>query len=206
MGIASKDVFFTSDTHFGHANIIKYANRPFYNIEEHDQALIDNWNAVVPAKGATVYHLGDFLFRGSLEQIARKLHGQIHLIMGNHDKRMRKGGGHNNFASVSHYKEVKVQPPDEDAQPLMIVLCHYAFEVWNKSHYGSWHLHGHSHGSLPTGNGKRRVDAGVDVWDYKPITFDQLAKHMSTKEFVAIDHHKDKRRKPKPKRPELSGK
>jgi calcineurin-like phosphoesterase family protein len=193
MGIPAKDVFFTSDTHFGHANIIKYANRPFNNIEEHDQALVDNWNAVVPEKGAQVFHLGDFLFKASLRHLMDQLNGQIHLIQGNHDKRLFKGGGRDLFASLSPYKEVKVQPPDEDAQPQMIVLCHYAFEVWNKSHYGSWHLHGHSHGTLPTGNGKCRVDAGVDVWDYKPITFEQLQKHMSHKEFVPIDHHKERK-------------
>ena len=59
---ASK-VFFTSDTHFGHQNIIRFCNRPWATIAEHDQALIDNWNAIVP-EDAVVFHLGDFSYKG----------------------------------------------------------------------------------------------------------------------------------------------
>ena len=79
-------IFFTSDTHFTHNNIIKFCNRPFKDVEEMNQTLVDNWNKVV---GPTdiIYHLGDFCFAGSAEwhSIIGQLNGRIHLILGNHE-------------------------------------------------------------------------------------------------------------------------
>ena len=54
-------LFFTSDTHFGHTNILKYCNRPFTNIQEHDEEIVKRWNEVVPEDGI-VFHLGDIGF------------------------------------------------------------------------------------------------------------------------------------------------
>ena len=86
-------VFFTSDTHFGHQNIIRFCNRPWATIAEHDQALIDNWNAIVP-EDAVVFHLGDFCYKGggfpTIQHLIGLLHGQIVLIRGNHDPDTRK--------------------------------------------------------------------------------------------------------------------
>ena len=86
-------VFFTSDTHFYHANIINFCKRPFANVETMNEALIENWNAVVGANDI-VFHLGDFCFGGSAEwtNILNRLNGRIYLIVGNHDlKNLRKG-------------------------------------------------------------------------------------------------------------------
>ena len=79
-------VFFTSDTHFGHKNIIKYCNRPFSDIDEMNKVLINNWNKVV-SEGDIVFHLGDFAFGGFplWESIRSRLNGSIYLIRGNHD-------------------------------------------------------------------------------------------------------------------------
>lgn len=79
-------IFFTSDTHFCHKNIISYAGRPFFSTEEMDKALIENWNSVVPEDGI-VFHLGDFCFGGNTQwkTIRKKLNGKIYLILGNHD-------------------------------------------------------------------------------------------------------------------------
>ena len=78
--------FFTSDTHFGHANIIRLCNRPFKDVEEMNEKLIENWNKVVPEDG-TVFHLGDFAFGGSAlwNSVIPRLNGQIYLIIGNHE-------------------------------------------------------------------------------------------------------------------------
>src|ERR1700680_540882 len=111
---------FTSDTHFGHENIIKYCARPFKTSWEMDAAMVNNWNGVVGPPD-TVYHLGDFAFgRGAqpeyISKIAKQLHGKIHLIIGNHEKIAQ--GMPWRFASIKHYDEIEV----EDQK---IVLFHY---------------------------------------------------------------------------------
>lgn len=165
-------IHFTADTHFGHSNIIKYCNRPFSNIEEHDQCLIDNWNRVVGKKD-TVYHLGDFIF--SREHIANhllsQLQGQIILIKGNHDP------GHlfrsPRFQAVKDVHIVRHQRQK-------IFLSHYAHRTWQFINQGAWHLFGHSHGNLPS-HGKS-FDVGVDCWDYTPVSFDQVKEKMENLE------------------------
>ena len=81
-------VFFTSDHHFGHTNIIRFCNRPWPTISEHNRALIANWNAIVPEDGI-VFHLGDFSYKGggfpAMWWIKGQLHGRIILVRGNHD-------------------------------------------------------------------------------------------------------------------------
>jgi len=81
--------WFTSDTHFGHANIIRYSNRPYDTTEEHDEALIANWNFSVQPNDE-VYHLGDFSFGNKAMEILPRLNGIIHLIKGNHDHRLSR--------------------------------------------------------------------------------------------------------------------
>ena len=79
-------IFFTSDTHFGHGNIINFCKRPYENVAKMDNALIENWNATV-GLADDVYHLGDFCFNGIQRwwELIGALNGRIHLILGNHD-------------------------------------------------------------------------------------------------------------------------
>ena len=177
------DIFFTGDTHFGHAKVIEYCKRPFQDVHEMDAELIERWNKRVKP-GDLVYHLGDFaLVRNPAEikTYVRQLRGQIHLILGNHDQKRLKGLV--GFADVTPYKEITVGEQK-------IILLHYAMKVWNKSHFGSWQLHGHSHGSLPRDFERKQLDVGVDVWNYAPISFEEVAKEMEAHTFVPVDHHK----------------
>lgn len=89
----SKNIFFISDTHFGHENMLHFTNydgtrmRPFDSIEELDELMIQNWNEMVKP-GDKVYHLGDVFYKSSNpDNIAKRLNGDKVLILGNHDRR-----------------------------------------------------------------------------------------------------------------------
>lgn len=180
-------VYWTSDLHFGHANIIKYCNRPFANVKEMDQALVDNWNAVVRPED-TVYLLGDVSFHPAetTDRILSALKGKIHLVKGNHDKKQKLN--FERFASVSDLLGVKVS--EGGAKGKYIVMCHYALKVWEHRHHGSWNLHGHSHGSMPDDPNSLQIDVGVDCHGYKPISFSEIGAILASKQgFKPVDHH-----------------
>ncbi len=63
------------------------------------------------------------------------------------------------WASIQDYAELVVDHR-------MLVLFHYSLRVWNRSHFGSLSLYGHSHGTLP--GTAASCDVGVDVWDFRP--------------------------------------
>lgn len=184
------NTFFTSDTHFGHSKNIEYSERPFKTIEEHDEALISNWNKVV-GKGDKIYHLGDFCFYRNvkdIEKLIRRLNGQIHFVEGNHDYKMKQV--YSMFQSVSQIKEIKVKVPNQ-THPQKIVLCHYPMESWNCRHYGAYQLHGHCHGTLnsPSSRYQKRLDVGVDCWNYTPVSFQQIKEVMDKINYEQIDAH-----------------
>lgn len=155
------DLFFTSDHHFGHKLMV--GKRGFESKEEMNEALIAAWNDKVTKK-SIVYHLGDFSFLNGDEtnKIISRLNGSICLIRGNHDKQVSTL-----FDSVDLMKEIKVGSQT-------IVMCHYAMLAWNKKHYGSLHLFGHSHGRL----GKCEplsMDVGVDTReDWQPYSLKEI--------------------------------
>lgn len=84
-------IWFTSDLHFSHKNVIKYCNRPFESVEEMRYKLIENWNDVVQSEDV-VYVLGDVFFCGTQEatRIMQQLNGVKILIRGNHDQKPTK--------------------------------------------------------------------------------------------------------------------
>ncbi len=168
-------IWFTADTHFGHKNIIKHCDRPFDSVEEMDETMISNWNDRVQ-KGDRIYHLGDFAVYCSTEHahnILKRLNGEIFLIRGNHDKTVKSLEG--KFAFVRDYYELKYKP-------IHVCLFHYALRTWRGRHYGSWHLYGHSHGSLPPLKGEKCCDVGVDVWDYSPVSIEELQEKFTKEE------------------------
>lgn len=189
----SSKTFWTSDLHFGHTNVIKYSNRPFTDVEEMNRALINNWNAKVPAD-AEVYLLGDVAFCKSDETltILNQLNGSIHLIKGNHDKNSNIGGKcRSRFASIQDYAERKFERKflDGTVNSQLVVMSHFPFLSWNKMHYGSWMLHGHCHGNMKYPFDAKIHDVGVDNNHYAPLSFDDLVGIMEKKGQETLDHH-----------------
>jgi len=189
-------IYFTSDTHFFHNNIIKACNRPFASVEEMNDGLIKNWNNTVSPKD-TIYHLGDFAFcKGDKAiEVVKQLNGHKHLVFGNHDKMFRKNQEFLSFfESFGDIKEIKL-PIDtlrKYSYPMRrkIVMCHYAMRVWNHSHYGSIHLFGHSHNTMKESNGLS-LDVGVDAWNYKPVSIEEIILKLIKDRCVInqVDYH-----------------
>jgi len=177
--VGRQRVWFTADTHFGHAAMLRpdYCDRPFFSVEEMDHMLLRAWVAHVKP-GDRVYHLGDVALR-DFDAIADKLPGQLYLIIGNHDSKRTIRHPRWIWAREAAYIMVASQK---------IHLSHYPFETWRNAHHGAWHLHGHSHGNLlPRG---RRMDVGVDTRpDFAPWSFEQIAAIMAGRQYVQVDHH-----------------
>lgn len=199
--VVSMTTWFISDTHFSHYNIIDFCNRPVpFNWklmsreevkEKHDDWLIDRWNERVDGLD-DVYHLGDFAFAGSdaLKRIFDRLNGNIHWIRGNHDYKAVKQIGHRAAWVKDYYhKSFEVWDPKREIfykQP--IIMCHYPIASWDGMSHGSWHLHGHCHGSLRD-DGTRRLDMGVDPNNYYPVSLEEVAVRMQERQFKPVDHH-----------------
>lgn len=171
-----KNIWFTSDQHYGHKNIIRFCNRPFADLDEMHEALISNYNAVVGPED-DVYFLGDYAFHDGLK-VFRRLNGNKHLILGNHDK--PKQVKPVPWAWVKDVYMLKVDPKTQ------VWLSHYAHRRWPKSHHGSIHLYGHSHGELEDYG--KSTDVGVDAWDYKPVSLDTIIEMMRDRD--RTEHHK----------------
>ena len=182
-------IWLTSDTHFGHANIIKYCARPFKSTEEMDEVLIKNWNERV-SDADIVYHLGDFAWGtiGYWEKIRAKLNGNIHLIIGNHDERflsnerMRKL-----FREVTYQKRIWFGNK-------CLYLNHYPFLCFGGAYKGldaTWQAFGHVHSNNRSDIGldhqrlihcfPTQYDVGVDNNDFRPISIEEFAKIMENR-------------------------
>jgi len=186
-------IFFSGDPHFCHFNVIRFGNRPYQTYWEMNDAIIKNWNSVVQPED-TVYLLGDIGIgkRWEIVKCAFELSGTIHWILGNHDKKA-KGWAElkKRFASISTYKEIKVNDPEADYRGnkyQKIVLFHYPIHSWNGMHYGAWHLHSHTHGTFFVKDNKI-LDVGMDCWGCIPVSYERVKMYMAHRKFVAVDGH-----------------
>lgn len=163
------NIYFTSDTHYGHKNIITYCARPFRDVEDMTEQMVNNWNAIVQPDDL-VYHLGDFsmgLQANAAEAVRQRLRGQIILVRGNHDRSACLRG----FSTVMPHGKLRLAGrnlylrhiPVEYGEPLPpgtdVHLCGHVHEKWKVKEWG---------GRPPI------INVGVDVWGYKPVTIHQL--------------------------------
>lgn len=171
-------IWFTSDTHFGHENIIKHCKRPFSSIEEMDLAIICNINNVVK-ENDTLFHLGDFAWNNRVKEFRDKIRCKnIYCAKGNHDDKAELIDvfGKDNVFDIYDFVYVKSNIKQ------YYILCHYPIAVWNKSHYGSIHCFGHCHANYRPPEHSFSLDVGVDAWAYAPISIDQVNEYINRKQ------------------------
>ena len=187
-------LWFTSDQHFGHENIIQYTDRPYINVSEMDEDLIEKWNSVV-SQWDVVYHLGDFTL-GDVIMARRyfgELNGTVNILNNSwhHDKRWIESHDCCTTKSGSavllkdSLKVLEMGELSKDGYQFVITLCHYPISMWDRKHYGAWHLHGHSHNKYQA-EGKI-LDVGVDsaiewLGEYRPFNLSEIIEIMDSKE------------------------
>jgi calcineurin-like phosphoesterase family protein len=176
------NIFFTSDTHFGHGNIIKFCDRPFKDVEEMNYKLIENWNNKVPNDGL-VFHLGDFAWGGYdfWKSIRNQLNGDIILIKGNHDIKNMSATAEEELFKFSTWQMLV------EIEGRKLYLNHVPFLCYGGTYRDPkglvYQLFGHVH----SGPGKKgmdiprmqylfptQYDVGVDNNGYEPISWNEL--------------------------------
>jgi calcineurin-like phosphoesterase family protein len=199
MKINSSNLWFTSDTHYMHNNLVRGvtnwrnaegevpfdAVRDFDTLEEMNSLMIENINDRVQKKDWLV-HLGDWSFGGyeRVEEFRSLINCQnIVLILGNHDHHIERDRGplRKMFTHVAHYEELTVTNSNNDKQKF--ILCHYPIVSWNGMHHGTYMIHGHQHlkGDARFGNGKR-MDVGMcGSEEFRPYHIEEIIAQLEMK-------------------------
>lgn len=190
--VEADKAFFWSDLHLSHKAAAKargYGDS-LYNMNE---TLLSRAQFLEPTD--TLFLLGDISFAKFEETQAMlsRIRCKKILVMGNHDAGLAKKLNQL-FDEVHHLLTVKVVqyvPPTGKKETLArIVCCHYPILVWNDMHHGSWHLHGHSHGSVRYPSLGKVVDVGVDAAGrLGPLSYYAIKEVMDTRPLVSFDHH-----------------
>ncbi len=176
-------IYFSSDQHFYHKNVITYCNRPYASLEEMHQALIDNWNKVVQPTD-TIFILGDFCFGGvdKWKGILSQLQGEKHLVKGNHDMKQAKPERAEEFG----FKWIGKDAVIKDDELGDILLSHYPYhgDHTEGDRYldrrptdkGGWLLHGHVHCAWKMLG--RQINIGVDQWNFTPVSLEEVREYI----------------------------
>lgn len=191
----TQKIFFSSDQHFGHRNVLRFCKRPFENEKIMGQALIDNWNNVV-SNDDIVVTMGDlFWFNDShaIKKCISKLNGkEIYIVLGNHDKyESFHRVTDERFHIVDGVTHIYLRCEDEnrwDKKTYEIVCCHYPLMTWAHRDKGAINLFGHIHSGkrceneydqdLPLWKGQQ-LDVGVDNQEYTPVAFEDVLKQLA---------------------------
>lgn len=194
-----QNIWFTSDEHYNHANIIKFCNRPFDNVSGMNAHLIEQHNKVV-AQNDIVYHMGDFTFEriSFAASILKQLNGLHYFITGNHDHWLH--GTSSDNVNNEIFNQTGSYPLGgvgwiEDYFELNInkkkyCMMHFPLLTWHHSYKGTFMLHGHVHGNLNLLNEScRRLDVGVDsakliLGEYRPFSIDEVDNLLSARQIL----------------------
>jgi calcineurin-like phosphoesterase family protein len=165
--------YFTSDPHLGHHGVLKYRDVPAKDIQEFNKWIINRIYDI--PSGSDLYILGDFAWdKGSFIQLLNKKprNMQLHLIEGNHDKKIGNIHTYKGIASYAQYRVVKDLGHE-------FFLCHYPLKVWDKSHYNSINLYGHIHAMTPQIKQEgRQLNVNCEFWDYKPLSSEFIIEYL----------------------------
>lgn len=180
-----KHIWFLADLHHGHPKMINICGRPVPMIEGlnigvpehkrkmsilHDDWLVrDVYNKYIDKKDE-VYILGDVSMapREHAEKFIDRLHGNKHLVLGNHCKNISHS---TRFMDIRDIKDFSY---NRFGLNIHIVLCHYPIASWNRKIHGSWHLYGHVHGRFATISPEIEKFLGF-VWD---VGIDNKVKYI----------------------------
>ena len=170
-------IYYTSDLHFGHKNVIAFDHRPFADTDEMDHYIIGQWNKRVQ-KEDTVYILGDFCYcsQKPAEWYLLQLNGYKILIIGNHDRHILQ-----NPEAMKYFEEFRPMMHVKDGNK-QICLCHFPIAEWNGYFHGSWHIYGHIHNRKDETYRfmkmrERALNAGCMINHYAPATFLELVEN-----------------------------
>lgn len=209
-----QNLFFTSDTHYGHTNICRATTkwvgadnvtRDFKSLDHMNTTIVDNINEVV-GENDILIHLGDFSFGGfdNIEEFRNRIICKnIHLVLGNHDGHIERNKGdiQRLFTSVSHYINLDLRRPSTvkkgEVDKFKFVLMHFPIASWDGMNDGVMHLHGHVH--LPKHQriaDGRAMDVGVDGNEMYPLGLFEvlnLLKNQPIKKLTLPKDHHEKR-------------
>ena len=189
-------IYFTSDSHWSHKNIVRLCNRPT-TAEDNNEWLISQYNSQIKAMD-DVYFLGDFTFDHDIDFTSRllsRLNGNWKFIIGNHDREDKLRAAVRKCNEIWDRHHVVLGSYAEIKFPLLgkTMLMHFPIEHWNGAHRGNIHLHGHLHGSHCL-NRHNRYDVGIDGHpDHLAYSEDDLVKLIKAKnerrDCITISHH-----------------
>ena len=158
-----RNLWIISDTHFFHENILEYAKRPFKNVREMNEYIVDAWRSRVEP-GDLVYHLGDVTFHygEDFRKLWSSLPGRKRLVLGNHDdaEKLRR-----NFSKIMESRQL----PDEGA-----VMTHRPIVMHKEHPKWLWNIHGHIH-EKDLGS-PMHFNASVERIGFKPLLIEDILK------------------------------
>lgn len=190
-------IFFTSDLHVGHRNVLTFCNRPFKDLKDMSEGLIRRWNSVV-GENDIVFDLGDMFWfdgRHDVKRFVDRLNGKIYKIAGNHDVDPKKLFELCDPAKVEILDDIVLLwitglVPESPLKATEFILCHFPLATWPHWSHGSIQLFGHIHSGPVSDNeldipGKdltlkdgMQYDVGVDNNDYTPIEIREILKKL----------------------------
>jgi calcineurin-like phosphoesterase family protein len=174
-------IWFSSDWHLSHANIIRYANRPFKSVYDMDEVIIDNFFKTINS-GDTLYFLGDLSFNKESDvrviNLLQKQNIRTFFLMGNHDKAMRTDEVRRAIKDSTVFKGIWDRL-DEHIEGQEVTMEHYPMLSFKGSHFNAWQLYGHHHSDISDVATGKKLNVCVDHHDFRPWSWEQVVEYMS---------------------------